>query len=301
MNKAKHKNSHEITIWRAGTFLTETQGEAVKDYFEMTKMSIGSYFEGKGSTRIASGLSFAEERILLPLVLEVTADDREFLKKRNDFYAIMDTQVSYKNGVTLEIGLSESNKLEITNTNLPLKVSDYLRYRQIIEHPSVAKSKEEMVGNSLKKFYIFDSIEVSGKRKSQLEESDNALQAYLELEKEPLKVKQALLLLNVLPAKIPDDAGDAKEMLKDFALKNPKKFLDMKENTEFETNYWLKALVTSGVLKVYSGKYVDAETDKVLANDEKEMIFFFKDEENSDTITVLKARHQEKTKNKIDA
>jgi hypothetical protein len=301
MNTTKHKNSHEITIWRAGTFLTETQGEAVKDYFEMTKMSVGSYFEGKGSTRIASGLSFSEERILLPLVLEVTADDREFLKKRNDFYAVMDTQVSYKHGVTLEIGLTESNKLEITNTNLPLKISDYLRYRQIVEHPSVAKSKEEMTGNSLKKFYIFDSVEVSGKRKSQLEESDNALQAYLELEKEPLKVKQALLLLNVLPAKIPDDAGYAKEMLKDFALKNPKKFLDMKENAEFETNYWLKALVTSGVLKVYSGKYVDAETEKVLANSEKEMIFFFKDEENSDTVTVLKARHQEKTKNKIEA
>jgi len=295
-----HKNSHQITVWRAGTFLTETQGEAVKDYFEMTKMSIGSYFEGGGSIRIASGLTFKEEAILLPYVLEVTAEDREFLKKRNEYYAAMDTQIPYKNGATLEIGLSESNKLEITKDNLPLKISDYLRYRQIIKHPSVALSKDEMTGNSLKKFYIFDSAVVSAKRKTQLEESDSALQAYLELEKEPLKVKQALLLLNVLPAKIPDDTGDAKEMLKDFAVKHPKKFLDMKENAEFETSYWLKALVSSGVLKVYSGKYVDAETEKVLANDEKEMIFYFKDEENSDTVTVLKARHQEKTKNKIE-
>lgn len=295
-SKHGHANSRQVTIFRTNSFMEKAQGADTTGYLATTKQSIGSYFEGGGSKRIASGLTGSEEKLLLPSLLEVDKDHPEFIKKRGEFYMDIDTQVDYTHGRVLEIGLENSNTDAVGPTNLPINLMDFLRYRQIIGHPRVAKTKEESNGNQQKTFYIFDKTSVQKKIEEKSAIEDAAMRAYLQIENNPEKVTQALTLLGVtIYTKTGEMApGIQKQELKGKALKDPNKFLEICETTQFETNYWIKALVNAKVLKTIGVKYFDVETEELLANGLEEMIMFFQDDVNSDRVTSLKARWQEK-------
>jgi len=83
--------------------------------------------------------------------------------------------------------------------------------------------------------------------------------------------------------------------LKDQAKIDPAKFLKTIGLKEFEIKYWITSMIDYKVIKLLNSKYFDAETDKLLAQSEEELIFFFKDDSNSDVIGTLKARLQDKT------
>jgi len=290
--KSKASNSRKITIYRSGSFLSVAQGKDVQDFFSASKRSIGSYFESGASRRIGTGLSFDEEALLLPHILDVPAEHVEFRKKLNEFYQDVDTSVPYDTGRTLEIGLINSNTDDVSKSNMPIDIMDYLRYRHAIKHPQVALSKDLADGNTLKEFYIFDKFEVSKKSSKQLEIKDAALAIYQEIKNDTTKVRMALVLLGINPDKL--DSGDFIETLRNAAEKDPKKFLDVMGDKEFEVNFWIQSMVNYKIVKVFGKKYFDAETDKLLGNDLEETIYFFKDDTNSDLIGTMKARLQDK-------
>ena len=295
-SKVKTPNSRQITIFRTNSFMEKAQGADTTGYLATTKQSIGSYFEGRGSMKIASGISAEEEKLLLPSLLEVGKDHPEFIKKRGEFYANMDTSVDYTHGRTLEIGLESSNTDAVSANNMPINLMDFLRYKHAIGHPNVALTKEIANGNQNKTFYIFDKTAVQQLAEKKLAQDDAAMKAYLQLENNPEKITQALTLLGkIIHTKEGTmSEGIQKQELKAFALKDPAKFLEVCETKQFETNYWLKALENAKVLKKIGAKYFDGETDELLANGLDEMIMFFQDDLNSDKVIELKARWQEK-------
>lgn len=288
----KQSNSREITIFRSNSFLSAAQGKDIKDFFSASSRSIGAYFESASSRRIGTGLSFEEEKLLLPEILEVPAEHVEFRKKLADFYADMDTKVPYDNGLTLEIGLTNSNTDGVSSSNMPLKLMDYLRYRHAIKHPQVAMKKEDADGNNMKDFYIFDKAEVS-KRSTKLRElQDQAMKAYQDTKGDDTKVKQALILLGVNPDQVlPEEHID---LLRNAAEKDPKKFLDIIQDKDLETLAWLKSMVDNNVLKVMHQKYFDTETDQMIGSNQEEAIYYFRDDLHSDHVGTLKARLQDK-------
>lgn len=289
----KVNNSRKVTIYRSGSFLSVAQGKDVQDFFSASRRSIGSYFESAASRRIGTGLSFEEETLLLPLLLDVPADHPEFRKKLNEFYMDMDTSVPYDTGRTLEIGLENSNTDKVSRSNFPIDIMDYLRYRHALKHPQVALNKESADGNTMKEFYIFDKMEVSKKSNKKLEMQDAAIVLYQEIKGDPGKTKMALVLLGINPDKT--EPGEHIGLLRNAAEKDPKKFLEVTKNTNFELNYWLRSMVDARIIKKIGNKYFDAETDKLIGNDEEEAIYFFKDDTNSDLISTMKARLQDKT------
>lgn len=295
----KHPNSKQITIFRTNPFLAAAQGADASGYLATMKRSIGSNFEGKGSKRVSSGLSFKEEDILLPRLLEVEADDREFNKKRTEFFCDIDTQVDYAHGCTLEIGLDSSNTDAVSKSNMPINVMDYIRYRHALAHPQVAASKEEALGNQLIQFYIFDKTAVQKNSDLILEMQDSASKAYLEMCDNPEKVTQALTLLgiNILTPLGLMTPGEQRQELKTQATNKPKDFLDMYNTKDFEVTFWIKDMLNTGVLKKLGDKYFEAQTNVLLANNMEELIWFFKDDTNSDRIVSLKSQQQEKKKN----
>lgn len=290
--KSKTLNSRKITIYRSGSFLSVAQGKDVQDFFSSSKRSIGSYFESGASRRIGTGLSFDEEALLLPHILDVPAEHTEFRKKLNEFYQDMDTSVPYDTGRILEIGLDHSNTDNVSKGNMPIDIMDYLRYRHAIKHPQVALSKDTADGNTLKEFYIFDKFEVSKKSSKQLEVKDAALAIYQEIKSDDTKVRMALVLLGINPDRL--ETGDYIETLRGAAEKDPKKFLEVMGDKEFEINFWIQSMVNYKIVKVFGKKYFDAETDKLIGNDLEETIYFFKDDVNSDLIGTMKARLQDK-------
>lgn len=289
---SKHPNSRTVTIFQSGSFLAVAQGKDVRDFFSGARKSIGSYFEKGSSQKIGSGLSFDEEKVLLPDLLEVPADHPEFRRKVADFFKEIATLVPYDTGVTLEVGLENSNTDKVSATNFPINLMDYIRYRHAIAHPQVAASKEEAQGNQMKLFYLFDKVRVIEKNSRKLERQDAALAIYQEVNKDEKKMAMALMLLGVDPNKV--DKADHRGLLKSKAEQDPDKFIEVLENKDFETNYWIEAMITHKVIKKMGAKYFDTETDRMLGQSLEEVVYFFRDDMNSDVIISLKARLQDK-------
>lgn len=285
-------NDKFIILYQASSFLGNAQGEDMRDFFSSSNKSIGSYYESTTSRRIGSGLNFEEEALLLERILDVPVTHPEFRKKLNEFYQDIDTKVPYDTGCKLNIGLLKSNTDKVSESNLPIAIMDYVRYRHAIGHPHVAMSKELADGNPLKHFYVFDKTEVAKKSSKLIESKDEAMALYQEVKNDTKKIKQALVLLGINPNKM--DQTDWVATLRTQAESHPVKFCTTLGSKNFETNYWLQSLLDYKIINLYGAKYYDAETDKLLANSEEEMIHFFNDDTNSDLIGTFKARLQDK-------
>lgn len=290
-----HKNSRTVTVFRAGSFLSRAQGKDVEEFLSTTKKSIGSYWESTSSKRIGSGLNTDEEELLLPHLVDATADDRDFRAKVKTFYIDLDTPVPHSIGRTLEIGLLDSNDKQLSKTNMPINIMDYLRYRHIIKHPHVAMSKEDADGNQLKEFYVFDKSAVIKKNTLKADEKDSAIQIYLEIKSDMTKVDSMLTLMEIDPREF--EGPDAEELkvaaLRELSDTKASEFVTAYKAADLSIRYWIKTMVNTNVLKIIGSKYLDGETNKLVGNNLEETIFFFKDEDNSEFVTLYKARMQE--------
>jgi hypothetical protein len=274
-----HPNSHRIVIYRNTSFLAAAQGKDVRPFFAAGNQSIGSYYESVNSTKIASGLTAEEEKLLLPEILYIDPKEIEFKKEVRTFFINMDTKIPFDTGLTLEIGLSEDNNAPISASNLPIKTIDYIRYRHALKHPRVSKSPEEALTNK--------------RKKAQAAIKDDAIQAYLEVKDDANKVQQALLLLGKSLSSLEDPAETE---LRKIAESNPQKFVDVVLHKDFEANYWIQSLLDAQVIKQVGGRFYDVEDDTKIAESKEDMVTFLKDDSsNSEKIGLLKARYQDKT------
>lgn len=295
MSSKTHPNSRIVTIFRAGSILSRAQGPAIDDFFSSSKQSIGSYFDSTQSQKVGSGLSFAEEKILLPNIIDTPADDKEFRKKLTEFYTDLTTAVPHGTGVQLETGLEESNDKPVSEKNMPLDLMAYIRYRHALRHPWVAGSREAAAGNQMKHYYIFDKTNVQNKNTRKVKELDAAMQIYLKIKSDINVVDQMLTLLGVEPREFTGkDADDLKvEKLRTLAEKDPEKFQTTYESEHLEVRYWIKTMISTKVLKEVGTRIVDPESEGLLGNNLEETIWYFRDDQNSEHVVTLKARMQE--------
>lgn len=291
----KHVNSRMVTIFRAGGQLARAQGPAVQEYLAGAKVSVGSYFENRNSSRIASGLSTEEERVLLPEFLRVSVEDRRFLEEVNKFYSELDTSIPPE-GLPLEVGLVEDNEKPVSIKNMPIVVGDYLRYRQIAKHPFVAKNKEESDANSQKQFYVFDKGEAKIKQSKIAATRDAAMQIYLGLKKDMNKIDWVMTVLGKDPREFTGKTKDADktEWLYKFVTEFPDKFAEKAEAGDLEVQYMIQTMVNVSVLRKLGNKYYDSEDmKKMLGNSLEETVAWFNDAENSESVFILKGKMNE--------
>lgn len=300
MSNTKHPNSRVVTIFRAGSILGRAQGAAVDDHFADSKQSIGSYYTSIHSHKIGNGLTFAEENILMPHVIDTPSEDREFRKKVADYFADITTNVPHGTGIQLEIGLDGDNSKEIKahdkngeGGNMPINLLEFIRYRHAKGHPWTAANKEESEGDQTKVWYIFDKSAVADKNSTKVAEQDAAMQIYLiKVKPDPKIVEQMLTLLGSDPREY-DTPGKKEEAVREKMMKDPKKFSEVFETGELEIRYMLDMMVKTKVLKQVGTRYLDGETDKLIGNNQEETIYWFKDDDNSEVVLMLKARMQE--------
>lgn len=296
MSASNHPNSKTVTIFRAGSFLSRAQGETVQDHFASSSVSVGSYFESANSSMVGSGLDFKEQELLMPILVDAPKEDREFRKLVRAYFEAINTKIPHNTGCVLEIGLLESNDKPLSKDNMPIDISDFVRYRHARAHPYMAQSMQEANSNPLKQYYIFDKVEAQKKINTRDKVKDAAMQIYLAAKKEIAKVNMMLTLLNVdIREYEVGEAGDAQKVVKlrELAETDPTKFVKIHDEEDMDIRYWIEAMRTTGVMKLIGQKYVDGETNKVIGNTLEETMFYFKDETNSDQVTLLKARLQE--------
>lgn len=290
----KHPNSRPVTIFRAGSFINDAQTNA-QEFMAMSKKSIGSYFASKNSKAIGSGLSFAEQALLLPYILDTPAEDRQFREKVKKFYSELITPVPYGKGVTLETGLETDNNAPVSAANMPIELMDYIRWRHAVTHPEVAGSLSEAQGNQLKKYYIFDKTAVEDNNAKLVLAQDDAMVKYLALKDNSDKVNMLLTLMGTDPRtfKGKNAAIQRREALRTIVSTKPVEFLKELNDKQFEFKYLLKAMENCNVIRRVGEQFVDNETGSILGHNLDEAIYFLQDKTKSQEIAMLKSRLQE--------
>lgn len=302
MEVVKHENSKVVTIYRSRTFANEAQ-KGLEDFFAGATKSIGSYWESTNSKIVGSGLSITEQNILMPLLIDLPVEDREFRKKVKEFFEEMVTKVPYKDGVTLEIGLEESNDKKLSATNLPIKLMDYVRWRHASGHPEVARTRDEAEGNQLKKYYIYDPNTIKQKSNSLRDARDKAMEYYLVIKKDEAKVDNYLALLGEDPrayADFDDKLEVLTKLVNSTEIEAVERFTALYEDPKTELKALVEKMVIMGILKRIGNRYLIAETDRILGDGLEEVLLELEDEaKNGELITVLKSQLQEKLKAKV--
>lgn len=302
----RHANSKRITLFLAGSFLENAQTGA-QDFMAMSKKSIGSYFAGTLGSSVGNGLSFPEIDLLLPLLIDVPKDDRTFREAVTTFYKNLATNIPFGVGRELEIGLTLDNDKPTTwrnekdEPNLPIHLQDYIRYRHAKGHPWVAASKSEALGNMLKHFYIFDETAVNAENAEAGKARDKAITTYLSIKADGEKIDAMLTLMGIdIRVYHGVDKDDLKlEELRSLASKRYDEFNEIFEGKHFEERFTVQKMINTGVIRKVGAQLIDNETGKVLGHNMEEIIYYMKDVNNSDIVSILKAKTQEAMKKKV--
>lgn len=296
-----NKNVRHVTFFRSSSFLNESQ-VGLAEFMSKTKQSIGGYWASTQSKAQGTGLTQSEIRMLLPAVLDIHPDDREFRPKVKEFYEGINTTVPFKQGVTLNIGL-ENNEEELAADNLPLEVMDYIRYRHALGHPEVAKNKDAAIGNQLIKFYMHNPEEVKNQGTDLRDKRREAMALYIALSTDVIKVDNVLALYGK-DTRTFNSLGDKLEFLETKTqskeLKDILNFITIAEDRQLETKGIINRMVTTGILKNVGTRFVLTETNAIIADDLDAMVIELQDEEkNGELILSLKAKLQQEMGKKV--
>lgn len=302
----KHPNSHIVYVKRKSFFDT-TERPELDEYFASSSVSVGSYF-AKGTSRPGSGLSIYEENLLLPMVIGYPVEDRDFRLKVNEYYSNINSKVPPNtnpplptDGLKLEIGLSENNNKPLSKDNLPIRIDDYVRYRQIILHPQVGdvdieETEEDSLGNQMRKFVIHDPAKAQTTALTSNEARDQALMKYISIKSDPRKVRMYLTLLGVSLTTL--RPGEELTKLREKAEKEPASFLKVASDPNLEIKYMIEELVHYKVLTKVGERLLNGQTE--IGRNVAEAVQYLKDSHNTAVFASLKAALQnEWAKNSI--
>ncbi|CAM6001146.1 unnamed protein product [Sphagnum balticum] len=253
----------------------------------------GAYFS-PGSARTATGLSPTEEDLLLPYILNIPKDDKDFRKAVNVHYEGISIKVPGKEGLKLEIGLEGSNSEPVSKDNLPINVDNYLKYRHALGHPWIAPSETEGKGNQLKQYYIFNPSEVSKVNINVNEQRDKALGLYLSIKDNSRTVRMYLTLLGVRTDQL--RTGEEVLRLRELVDKKPEDFIKLYNDRDKEIKYIIEDMINNNILERVNGNILVKDDGTKLGQDMKTAILFLTDTRNTKLYSVLKARLTEKWK-----
>lgn len=294
MNLIKNPNSRIVKLYRKNSFIEDAQ-KGAPEFMAMSKKSIGSFWENSYSKTVGSGLTFEEQKVLLPHIIDCEPEDRNFRAKVAEYYNSIKTIVPFDKGRELEIGLIKSNKEPISLVNQPINLADYITYRHAIAHPKVASSKQESENSMLVEFYIFDAQAQEDTDVKASQDKDKALELYLKVKKTPEKIDMLLTLLGVDPRTFKGNNAEALklERLKTLADKTPGKVIEVYEHKLFEEMYVIQTMINTSVLQKIGERVINPETGETIGHDMTESVAWIKDKANSESLVLLKARMQE--------
>ncbi len=248
---------------------------------------MGPYWANKAT---ATGLSFEEQKLLLPNFLGIEASDKDFRKRVETFYDEFLTPVPAK-GLKINIGLREDNDKPVSESNWPIVLKDYLIYRHTIGNPEVASSEIEAKRNPTKKFYMVDPEKISGEAIDISKLEDEALQLYFNNKDNEVKVNMILTMMNVRGV-YNMNPEEKKIKLKSFATRQPNlneyqqkiaytNFKNTCKDKDLETKFLITELIGAQVLEKVGTAILLKETGEKLGDTMAEAVLFVNNNKNT--------------------
>lgn len=277
-----------ITIKKSATQLGARPQEAVELILGSSKWSVGSYYEGNGSKKIASGLNDAEIRLLLPCVILYPKSDPAFYKEVERYYKEIYSTVD-SDGLVLEIGLEKDNDLPVSEDNMPINVEHYLKYRHHEKHPAVAANAKIALSNPLVRFYIEDKQQSIKLEKEVADAKDEATKLYFELKDDSARMRTILVLLNERLSTIPSSLDERRLLIKRISEERPNEFLKAVKDKKAEIKVLIREGLSIGYLEELSNNYIVLkETQSPLGFGLEDSAIFLQDKKNADILARLK-------------
>lgn len=285
--------------------LTQEDPE-VKAWLGQSYRAIGPYYEHNGKAP-ASGLSFEEQKVLLPEILGIEPEDKDFRRAVIQFYHELVTSIP-KEGKKLQVSLTNDNE-PLSKNNMPINVKDYVTMRHIIGHPEVAKTKEEAERVYFKKYFILDPDGVTKNAVKINELEDKSMVLYMKHKDDMIKTDQILTMMGVNIKGM--KAEDKLLKLKGFAQKNVNmneheqkdafnKFISVCEDKDLEYKYLIQEMIGAQYLQRVGNNIVYAESGIKIGDNMDDAVLYFRNPKNSRELNLLKAQYSLKVK-KSDA
>ncbi len=278
----------------------------VKAWLGQSYRAIGPYFEHGGKSP-ATGLTFEEQRLLLPEILGMEASDKDFRKTVTNFYHEIITSVP-KEGRKLQVSLSNDNEA-LSDKNMPINIRDYVTMRHVIGHPEVAQDKATAERLYFKKYYIHDPDGAVESAVSLNKLEDKAMVLYMKHKDDAIKTDQILTMLGVNISKLKTDdkvlklkaAAQKDNRLNEFEQKDAfNRFISVCEDKNLEYKYLIQEMIGAQYLRRVGNSIVYSESGDKIADSMEEAVLYFKNPKNSRQLNLLKAEYQTKIKKSSD-
>lgn len=293
-----HPNSKIIKIELHLPLSHDNQKEA-KEWIKGFRKSLGSYGV-KGTKKIASGLNYNEEALLMPELVNVEPDDRAFRKEVEKYFKDISTRLP-SDGKILEVGLKEDNSKSVSKSNFPLNVEDYVAYKHALGHPRLALNEILAKSSTIEKWcYIVDENKLVEENVSLQDLKDTARSLYLQNKNDNKKIAMYLTLFNEdirkLPTRtadgkdIPENIGKRKLKLSDLVDAKPQEFIDIVGDKNLETKYLIEKLIQVKILKRVEKRILDSESGKEIGSDLEATVLYFADPTSARDIEIYKAK-----------
>ena len=261
--------SHIVTLMRR-----PNSTNLPDDLYTESKRKLGSVYTGGGD--IIRGLSFSEQKMLLPELIGVSPTEQTFTKAVRDYFLNFTIEVPMA-GLDMEIGLDDEGH--------PINVLDYIRYKFAKAHPYVADN-EAGLSSKRARYFLVDQAEELLAASQDLESRKLAYREYIKLTDSEERMD---MVMRVLGHKIKDLSKTEKEIiLEELAQDNPEYFLEIVVDKNLELVSLINHCLTTEVLRKVGNSIVDG--DVVLGDSMEEAVLFLKDKKNSNVMTALKAR-----------
>lgn len=279
--------------------LVEMQQEdpSVKAWLGESYRPIGPYYEPGGKST-ATGLSFEEQRIIMPEVLGIEKTDKDFRKAVIKFFDELLTNVP-KEGLELKISL-QNDDLPLSETNLPIEVRDYIVYRHLLKHPHVGVDKADAERNITRRFYIEDPNKAFGEALKINKLEDQAVTVYFKYKDDDIRVDQILTMMGVNIRNLKKDDKILK--LRDFTKTNPKfneneqkeyfnRFIAVCEDKDLAIKYLIEELIGAQYLQRIGESILVKETGERIGDSMEEAVLYVTNAKHTRFLNQLKAQY----------
>ena len=246
-----------------------------KDVYVGTISSIGSTLDKSGNVK--TGLTFEEEKKLMPRILGCQYDSLDYNKKLKEFFAELKIKVPFGEEVSLDISSDAEG-----NYAKPL---DYIKYKFALANSEVAHSKE--LCNGTKRYYIHDPQLKLEQDYNKLSVKKDAYKEFIKISSDTKKVTMLLSVLGLDFKKLGDKERELK--LEDYVTNiDPQNFLLVIKDKDLETKAFIEELVSAQILSKVGNSYLDGE--EVIGGSLQEAVLYLNDKKNSGDLVKLKAR-----------
>ncbi len=289
----KDPNNRIVEIKRKVSVIQELNKEFEIQGGSTAQKMISGYIQ-KGSRSNGTGLDRWEIDLLLPSIVNLDVNDRDFRTRVENFYLEINTRIP-NDGLKLETGFKLSNSEPLSKDNLPLDILDYVTYRHIKSHPQVASDEKTANSSSLYWYWIVDKNERLNDQIESIDVADKAMSLYLKNKDNKEKVK---MYCELLATNLNENNNKSDEellvKLKETVLTKPKQFLQVGEDKDLELKYFIRESRSKGTLKAVGTSIIDTESGDAIGATEQEAVLYLKDAANTKHKQILTTKLKNK-------